>query len=248
MRTRFIAPSIIIGLFIASTISLAALTGEEIIQKMESNQVHKTSQSEGSMTITDRFGTRIKTYKAYSEGEDKTLLECTNPEEAGQKILRFEEEIYLYFPEAEEIIHLQGAALKDRVMGSDFSYEDLTGGKDLLDSYEVDLEGSDAIEGVDCYRIRLTAKKGDIVYPIQVVWVDKERFIYRRVMQYSLKGRELKEMNMLEYRVVAGKNVPTHMEMEDKMKKNSKTVFLIEKIEIGMPIDPTLFSLEELSW
>ena len=248
MKTEKTTRTILIGLFMAVPFVLSALTGEEIIQRMESNQVHKTSQSEGSMVITDRFGTRTKTYKAFSEGEEKTLLEFTNPEEAGQKILRFGDDIYLYFPEAEEIIHLQGAALKDRVMGSDFSYEDLTGGKDLLDDYEIELEGSEPIDGQDCHRIRLTAKKRDIVYPIQVVWVDKEKYIYRRVILYSLKGRELKEMNMLDYKVVSGKNVPIHMEMEDKMKKNSKTVFLIDEIEIGSPIDASLFSLEELSW
>ena len=110
---------------------LFGLTGEEIIRKMEANQVHKSARTTGAMSITDRFGTRVKTFKVFALGEEKTLLEFTNPEEAGQKILRIDDEIYLYFPEAEEIIHLQGAALKDSVMGSDFSYEDLTGGRDL---------------------------------------------------------------------------------------------------------------------
>ncbi len=150
---------IIITVLLALALPIFALTGEEIITKMESNQVHDSAETTGSFAITDRFGTRVKTYRASSIGEDKMLLEFTNPEEAGQKILRIDDEIYLYFPEAEEIIHLQGAALRDSVMGSDFSYEDLTGGKSLVDDYTVELGGNEPIDGSDCYRLELKARR-----------------------------------------------------------------------------------------
>lgn len=239
---------VILAVMFTLALPLSALTGEEIITKMESNQVHDSAETTGSFAITDRFGTRVKTYKASSIGEDKMLLEFTNPEEAGQKILRIDDEIYLYFPEAEEIIHLQGAALRDSVMGSDFSYEDLTGGKSLLDDYTVELEGNEPIEGHDCYRLELKARRKDVVYPIQTIWVDSELFVYRRVMLYSLKGKELKEMAVKEFREVSGKIVPVHLEMRDRMKKSSMTVFKTDSLQIDIPIDLALFSLEELSW
>jgi outer membrane lipoprotein-sorting protein len=239
---------IVFSLLITFALPLYALSGEEIIERMEANQVHDSAESTGSFAITDRFGTRAKTYKAFSLGEDRMLLEFTNPEEAGQKILRIDDEIYLYFPEAEEIIHLQGAALKDSVMGSDFSYEDLTGGKGLLDDYTVELQGNDPVEDHDCYRLVLHAKRKDVVYPKQTLWVDSKLFVYRRVILYSLKGKELKEMQIKEIREVAGKIVPVHMEMRDMMKKSSKTEFKTDSLEIGIPIDPGFFSLEELSW
>ncbi len=239
---------IIITVLLALALPICALTGEGIIIKMESNQVHDSAETTGSFAITDRFGTREKTYRAFSLGEDKMLLEFTNPEEAGQKILRIDDEIYLYFPEAEEIIHLQGAALRDSVMGSDFSYEDLTGGKSLLDDYTVELQGNEPIEGRDCYRLELKARRKDVVYPMQSIWVDSQLFVYRRVVLYSLKGKELKEMVVKEFREVSGKLVPVHLEMRDRMKKSSITVFKTDSLQIDIPIDPALFSLEELSW
>jgi outer membrane lipoprotein-sorting protein len=239
---------ILVTVLLTLALPLSALTGEEIITKMESNQVHDSAESTGSFAITDRFGTRVKTYKASSIGEDKMLLEFTNPEEAGQKILRIDDEIYLYFPEAEEIIHLQGAALKDSIMGSDFSYEDLTGGKSMLDDYTVELGGTEPIDGSNCYRLELKARRKDVVYPMQTIWVDSELFVYRRVMLYSLKGKELKEMAAKEFRQLSGKIVPVLLEMRDRMKKSSKTVFKTDSLRIDIPIDPALFSLEELSW
>ena len=115
---------ICIGLVI--THGIYAITANEIIRKMEQNE-NLSSISEGRFEITDNLGTRVTTFKSYEAANGDLMLEFTNPEDAGQKILRLENEIYLYFPDAEEIIHLQGDALKDRVMGSDFSYEDLRG-------------------------------------------------------------------------------------------------------------------------
>lgn len=220
----------------------------EIVRRMEENQVQKTAQFEGSFTIADRFGSRVKTFKAFSMGEDRMLIEFTNPEEAGQKILRVADDIYLYFPEAEEVIRLQGSALKDSVMGSDFSYEDFTGERGLLNLYAVELEKSESLDGRDCFVLKLTGKKKSIAYPLQRMWVDAELFVVRKASYFSLSAKPMKEMSVQEVRAVSGKNVPTRFEMRDLLKKDSSTIFQIKKILIDVPLDPKIFTREELSW
>ncbi|NOY09035.1 MAG: outer membrane lipoprotein-sorting protein [Spirochaetes bacterium] len=224
------------------------LTGEEIIKKMEANQVQKSARLEGVFIITDKFGERKKTFKLVSLGTDRTLLEFTNPEEAGQKILRAGDEIYLYFPEAEDVIHLKGSALRDSVLGSDFSYEDLTGEKGLLDIYDVEAEGMETVNGRECYTLKLTAKNRKAVYPGEKLWVDSELFVLRKAYYYALSGRLIKEMEIRKVIKVKGKNIPVWFVMEDRMKKDSRTTFIINNIQIDVPVDPGIFSLEELSW
>lgn len=238
----------LLPLLLAGAAPLGALTGAEVIERMERNERHSSVRSTGSLQISDRFGTRTKTFISAAAGADRSLLEFTNPEEAGQKILRLGDEIYLYFPEAEEVIHLQGAALRENVLGSDFSYEDMTGAGSLLDDYEVVLEGTEPIAGHDCYRLRLTARRRDVVYPQQVVWIDAERFVTRRVEQFSGRGRALKQLAISDYRVVGGKLIPVRLEMSDLMKRDSRTVFLIDTIEVDGAVDESLFSLEELTF
>ena len=228
--------------------SLGAQSAEEIIRQMERNERHSSVHSTGSLQISDRFGTRTKTFISTAAGADRALLEFTNPEEAGQKILRLDDGIYLYFPEAEEVIHLQGAALRENVLGSDFSYEDMTGAGSLLDDYEVALEGTEPIAGHACYRLRLNAKRRDVVYPVQVVWIDAEQFVTRRVEQFSRRGRALKQMAISDYREVGDKLIPVRLEMSDLMKQDSRTVFVIDTIEVDVPVDENLFSLEELTF
>jgi outer membrane lipoprotein-sorting protein len=225
-----------------------AMEPAEIVRRMEENQVHKSSEIEGSFTITDTFGSRVKTFKAFSIGEDKMLVEFTNPEEAGQKILRTGDEIYLFFPEAEEVIHLQGSGLKDSVMGSDLSYEDFTGEKGLLNLYTVELEGTETVDGRECFVLKLTAKKKQIAYAQERMWVDSGLFVVRKATYFSVSGKAVKEMEVKEIKTVSGKNLPMAIEMRDLMKKDSGTAFRIIKIKIDAPMDPKLFSLEELSW
>ena len=130
--------------------ALSAITPAEIIDKMEENQVYDTSRVVGSMITTDKYGTIKRTFVSYARGDDESLIEFTSVEEQGQKILRTANEIYLYFPDAEELIRIQGAALRDAVMDSDFSYEDMTGEKSLWDTYDITLEGTELIDGAEC--------------------------------------------------------------------------------------------------
>jgi outer membrane lipoprotein-sorting protein len=228
--------------------SPGAPSAVEIVRRMQSNQVYETSRMRGRMTVTDRFGTRVTTFNSYSRGSDDALIEFTSTEEKGQKILRTRDEIYLFYPGAEELIRLQGAAFRDAVLGSDMSYEDLTGGKSILDLYEVSLEGREIVDGVDCWRIAMKAKGRNVAYPRQVVWVDPQLWSPRRMQQFSLSNRLLKESRLSDFRMVSGRVVPLRVVLEDKLKKGSSTEFVVEDIAIDVRLDPALFSLEKLTW
>ena len=236
----------IVGLLAAATV--AAQSAEEIVRRMEDNQRFRTQEAEGSLVITDRFGSRTKTFLSYAQGQERMLLVFTNPEERGQKILRLEDEIYLYFPDAEEIIRLQGAALKESVMGSDFSYEDLTGEKSVLDLYDAKLLGSETLEGREHHLVELKAKGRGVAYPLQKLWVDARAFIPRKAEYYALSGRLLKTLEVLETRQVAGRTVMSRAIMRDAMKRNSSTEFRIDRIKLDEPLPANIFSLEALSW
>lgn len=237
---------ILITMLIFTAAALSAITAEEIVKKMELNLVYDTAIVEGRMVINDRFGSRTSTYISYAEGEEKSLLEFTNKEDAGQKILRLEDEIYLYYPDAEETIRLQGAALRQAVIGSDFSYEDMTGDKGILGSYSVTLDGEESIDGNPCYILTLTAKTRDVPYQKEIMWVDKELFIYRQVHKLAKSGKLLKEMKLMDLIKVDGLNIPSRLIMVDKLKRNSSTEFYMDSIELGVDLPVDIFTLGEL--
>jgi outer membrane lipoprotein-sorting protein len=226
----------------------SAQSAEQIIDRMEANQTFNTAIFEGEMVISDRFGDRKSTFKVYAQGSDYTLIEFTSREETGQKVLRTKNELYLYYPDAAEIIRMQGAALRESMLGSDVSYEDMTGGKKLRDAYGLTLLGEETVQGRECFKIEMTAKVRDVAYPRQIVWVDKELYVLRQSHQFALSGRLIKETEILEVARTAGKVFPVHYRITDRMRRSSGTEFRMTSTRINVSLPRNIFSLESLSW
>ena len=235
-------------MFLASASALFALTAEEIIDRMEANQTHSTSIIEGRMVITDRFGDRTSTYRAYSEGAERFLVEFTSRNEQGQKVLRRDDSLYLYYPDARETIRLQGAALRDSLLGSDVSYEDMTGGRGLAADYRFTLHGEETINGHPAYKIELEARTTNVAYPKQILWVDREDFVMRKSEQYARSGRLLKTTTIRETMKQNGLMFPSRIHVNDETRRSSGTEMIIESAEIGGDLPSNIFSLEELTW
>jgi outer membrane lipoprotein-sorting protein len=239
---------VIISLALTAAAPVFGQDAETVVRRMQENEVHSASRSRGEMITHDRFGTKSTTFVSYSAGPNKSLIEFTGKQERGQKILRLEDEIYLFYPDAEELIRIQGSALKDSVMGSDVSYEDMTGGKSFLEDYSVTLEGTETVDGNECYVVEMTAKSRGVPYYRQRLWVDTNLYTARQTYKYSRSGDLLKEITLEDYTRREGKIIPTRLTVEDSLKSDSRTEFIIHEIEIGVDLDPNLFSLEELTW
>ena len=251
-RTRRSLALALTALLLSAVLTPAATaqspSAEEIVRRLEENRTYGSSRAELTMLIEDRFGTRESTMISWSRGEDDALIEFTSAAERGQKVLRTEQEIYLFYPDAAELVRLQGSALRESMLGSDVSYEDLTGGRTLLDSYELSLDGTEMIDGHETYRVSMEATSRNIAYPRQTLWIDRELFVARRSEQYALSGRLLKTVEAGMIETVDGYPVPMRTVISDALKRNSSTTVTIRTIEIGLPLDERLFSLEELSW
>ena len=238
----------VLALVIAALLPAQNMSIDEIIDRLDENLVQDTSYAEITMTVKDRFGERTSTMEAYSKGRDLSLIEFTSAAERGQKVLRTEDEIYLFYPDAAELVRLQGAALRESMLGSDISYEDMTGNKTLRETYDAELLGTERVNGRDCYKVRLEAKRANVAYPVQVMWVDTEDFSLQKSEQYSLNGRLLKTIEVNETELINGRYIATDMTISDALKRNSSTRMVMEDIELGLRLSDDLFSLEELTW
>ncbi len=225
-----------------------AITGEEIVRKADDMQVFDTSEATGEMRIKDRFGIKVSTFKSWSRGADDSLIEFTSKAERGQKVLRTEDELYLFFPDAEELIRMQGAMLRQSMLGSDVSYEDMTGGKDRISQYDVELEGEEQVNGKDCYVLMMNAKVRTVPYPKEKLWIDKETFVVWKAEYFTKSGRLLKEMEVLRVQEYGNRLIPVETRISDKMKKDTETLMILDDLKVNIPVDDELFSLEGLSW
>ncbi len=237
-----------LGVLVLPALPVSALTAEEIIERLEANQTQSTAIFEGRMVITDRFGDRTSTYIAHSEGEDRFLVEFTSRAEEGQRVLRRDDSLYLYYPDARETIRLQGAALRDNLLGSDISYEDMTGGRGLASDYRFNLLGEETVDGHRSYKVELNARTTSVAYPRQIYWVDREDFVLRKAEQYARSGRLLKTMHILETIRQDGYHFPSRIRVVDETRRSSGTEMIIESARLGVDLPRDIFSLDALTW
>jgi len=243
---------VILGLLLTYRLSfgegLVEMKAEDVIRQMEDRQVFDSAFVKGRMVINDRFGQKISTFDSWSLGTDNSLIEFTSVEEQGQKVLRSNDDIYIYYPDAEEVVRLTGSALRDGMLGSDVSYEDMTGEKSLLNDYRVIHYELVPLDGLTTYKIELEALRPSVAYQKQIIWINSQTYNGLLAHKFSLSGKLLKVEQVLETRVVGEYIFPVHSKIEDKLKNNTSTEFYIDEIEVNYPVKIDFFSLDQLTW
>jgi len=140
--------SIIFSCLIIAT--AAEMTAEEIINKRDDNEYFNTAQMEAEMIIVSGSRKIIKTMDALTDKKN-SLVEFTNSQDRGTKFLKREGDLWMFFPDAEEIIKISGHMLNQGMMGSDFSYQDVMEADKLTDLYDFEIIKEEEFEGRPCY-------------------------------------------------------------------------------------------------
>lgn len=104
----------------------AAPTASEILKAVDKNMISTTSISTTRMVVHGRRASRKVSSINYSQGNDRFYSEYTSPpREKGTKMLKLSKDLWIYDPNTDRSVQISGNMLKQSVMGSDLSYEDL---------------------------------------------------------------------------------------------------------------------------
>ncbi len=224
----------------------SAMTAEEIIQRRDSNEYVQTAIADVEMVIINNNRRITKTMTSYADRENALVI-FTNPRDRGTKFLKRGEELWMFFPDAEDLVKISGHMLNQGMMGSDFSYQDIMESDKLTDLYEFKLIGEEEMDGRMCYVLEGTALPDkEVAYYRRISWVDKERFVGLREELYARSGRLLKVMTTTKVEQFEDRWYPVEAVMEDRLRKNTRTELVIKSIEFNATIPPETFTLENL--
>jgi outer membrane lipoprotein-sorting protein len=244
----FLLIGILLSILFSCLITAAAfdITAEEIINMRDDNEYFDTAEMEADMIIAS--GSRIitKTMVALSDRKN-SLVEFTNSQDRGTKFLKREDDLWMFFPDAEEIIKISGHMLNQGMMGSDFSYQDVMESDKLTDLYDFEIIKEEELDGRLCYVLEGIAKEGvKVSYYRRVSWIDKERFIGLKEELYAQSGRILKETKVNKIEEIEGRWIAVDSVMENMLRKNTYTQFIITRISFNPEIPEETFSLQNL--
>jgi len=223
------------------------LSAAQILKKIDDNRVTDNKIIVSEMIIHGRRESRSVKSKSWIEGVTRSFTEYLEPaRDKGTKMLKLANELWTYTPSTDRTIKISGNLLRQSVMGSDLSYEDMMEDPLLSHLYEAKMAGEDTSGNRPCWILQLSAKKEDVAYYTRTVWVDRERFVILKEDMYARSGKLLKTLDVKSVRWIEERWVQDKIVYRDVMKTGDGTEFNIESIEFNAAIPDYVFSKASL--
>jgi len=238
---------LIIYLTAIATFQVHSQDPDEILKKIEQNMSSDNRIFESSMTIHGARTNRTVTSKSYSVGDKQSFTEYLSPaREKGTKMLKLENQLWIYSPSTDRIIQISGHMLRQSVMGSDLSYEDMMEDRKVTEIYSAVVTGNEMIEGRKTWILELTAKVSDVAYYKRKMWVDAERYVPMREELYAKSGQLLKRTTLSEVENINGRWFPMKVVYKDMLKQGDGTEFRITSVKFDQKIPEYIFTKASL--
>ena len=230
-----------------STYAQTGITAQAILDEIDRNMISVTSVSTGKMLIHQKNRILTKEMRSWNRDSKTGFIEFISPaRDKGTKYLRLDDNLWMYLPNIEKVIKISGHLLRQSMMGGDFSYEDLMDRTTLLEDYTSTLLEDEDYENNTTYVLELIANYKEVTYYRRKLWVDKEKFVALKSELYAKTGKLLKVMTVEKVELIQGRHYPTHIIMQDLIRKNSKTEFMVTSIEFDADIPDVIFTMRNL--
>lgn len=250
MLKRFVLVFVLfLGCGLIADDEVNVVAAEEIIRTMTETLNPEQSDALMEMTIITSAGQeRTFVYRGYSKNKgEKSLMKYLEPGRVkGQTILMLNNanDIWTYFPKTKRVRKLATHAKKQKVQGSDFSYEDMGSSNEFIDDYNSVLIGEEQKNEKLCYKLELTKKEdSDAGYSCLVLWVEKETYVPVVISYYHEKDSTLleKELFLSDMKIIDGIPTPMKMVMYNRL-DNTKTSMITKEVAYDVDLPDNLFT------
>lgn len=215
----------------------------EILERVERNMSSENRIFESSMIINGNRTSRTITSRTYAVGDKKSFTEYLSPaREQGTKMLKLETQLWIYSPSTDRTIQISGHMLRQSVMGSDLSYEDMMDDRKLTEVYSAEISGTEITDGRNTYVLDLTAKVTDAAYHSRRMWIDTERFVPLKEELFAKSGQLLKRTTLSDVIQTDGRWFPKTILYKDMLKQGDGTEFRITAIKFNQQIPEYIFT------
>jgi len=245
IRTNFYIQIAAITLLFTSSL-WAQPTGSEILDRIDANMSADTRYVKSKMIIHGPRSSRTVESESWAEGESSFTEYLAPAREKGTKMLKLEDKLWIFSPSTDRTIQISGHMLRQSVMGSDLSYEDMMDDRKLSDVYNADVVGSETIGESECWIVEMKATADDVAYQMRKLWVDKSRYIPLKEELYAKSGKLLKMTELTNIQQHGSRWYPGKMTFKDMLKKGAGTEFIIDEIRFNVDIPEHILSKASL--
>lgn len=231
MRKNYISLTLCVIMLFA--IEMTSAQTEQSIQHMKSTPTAEEilRQSDLSRNGWESYAviTGIKNYvdgelrdegsfEVSIKGADKTLVKFLNADVRGQYLLMLDDAMWIYMPNTRKPIRITPL---QRLMGN-ASNGDVARTR-YADDYTATFKREEAVDGVFCFMLELTAKREGATYQRIEYWVAKENLRPKKAEIYLTSGKHYKTITYDKYSVVFNRVLLSQMTILDALRKGRTT-------------------------
>jgi outer membrane lipoprotein-sorting protein len=199
------------------------------------------------MTIHRSDWERSMTFKAWTRGEDESILFITDPpKDQGNGTLLKGGQMWIFNPKINQVIKLPPSMMSQDWMGSDFSNNDLAKSNTVLVDYTHELTGTENEDGKKVYLIKSIPKpRAPVIWGMQKLMV-REDYVILREEFYDQDMKLVKAMDASEIKPVGRKLFPMVWVMRKADKENEYTRLDYQALKFLDTLPDRLFTLSNL--
>jgi outer membrane lipoprotein-sorting protein len=230
------------------TIQAQELTPRDIIIKIDATERYASSETIVKQIITTSGGKkRTLEIKSYTKDmNDKQLMIYISPKRVkGDKILMLNDgdDIWFYTPKTDRVRHLASHARRQKVQGSDFAYEDMSGGT-IEEDHAYKLLGEENVAGSTCYKFELIPTENGPHYSKLILWADKEKFLTLKIDYYE-DGELLKRLDCHDVQLIDGHWYAMKLVMTNLL-EGGQTVMETREVKFDVDLADKIFTTKNL--
>jgi len=223
--------------------SAEAIDAQKLLEQVDDNLWSNTKFISGRLIIDNGRKIRTLTQDSWMEGINRSYTHYKSPaREKGTKMLKIKGKLWMYTPRTDRKILIAGHLLRQSLMGSDLSYEDMMEDHKLSKSYTATFDSFANIETIKCAVLNLTARDKKTTYQTRKVWVNPEDKTALKEERFAKSEKLLKRILFKDYEIISGRKFPRTMIFKDLLKESTKTTYKFDAIKFDVKIPPSYFS------
>ena len=208
-----------------------------------------SSVGQATMIVHRADWERSMSLKSWTKGSKNSLVRFSAPpKDAGNASLTLDQEMWSFAPKLNRIIKIPPSMMVQSWMGSDFSYNDISKGDDIIDRYDHQIVSSGEIDHHKFDLIQsIPHEASPVVWGKEMLKIRDDNIILEHEF-YDQDMNLVKKLSVREIRMIGGKLYPTRIRMEKVSgeEKGEWTEVIQDEIEFNRDLPDSLFTTSNL--
>lgn len=247
--TRRCIPWIAAAAVLFSSVSASADDrAADILNRVDDLYRSGSSHAVISMSVKTKHYERTLEMEAWSQGKDNSLVKILSPrKEKGTATLKAGNAVYTYLPKTDRTIRLTSGMMLGSWNGSHFTNDDLVKESRLADDYVAKVTFEGVRDGEKIIELTLTPRPDAAVAWGKIVTiVSAGELLPQQTVYFDEDGQAARTMKFTAVGDLGGKKLPTVLEMTPADKPGEFTRLTYQKLELGLDLPASKFSLSNL--